>query len=263
MRSPSIAPPILRASLVVVVAVCAFAASTWALLTALADMTDLILGPGRASVDELVIAVSAAGALVLLLWVALGLLASVLAALPGPAGDLGRRARDAIAPEAVRRCAALLLGVAVVSACGPGGAAAAEVGTVRSLAGEVSSPAPAPLWVASETPAAPALDPTPAVAPAPAWTPLPVRDLPPVTLTAPRPEVEPERPVVTVHPGDTLWDLAAAHLSPEATDAEIATAWHRWWEENRDVIGPDPDHILPGQLLTVPATASTVTAGAR
>lgn len=263
MRSTFISASVLRGSLVVSATVCALAASLSALLTTLGDMTDLILGPGRASVDELVIAMSAAAALVLLLWVAMGLLASVLAALPGPIGNLGRRARDAIAPEAVRRCAALLLGVAVVSACGPGGAAAAEVGTVRLLVEEVSSPAPAPLWVQPAA-AAPAPAPAPTPAPAPAWTPVPVRDLPPVTLTAPRPVAEPERPVVTVHRGDTLWDLAAAHLSPEATDGEIAASWHRWWEENRHVIGTDPDHILPGQVLTVPvAVPASVAQGPR
>lgn len=51
----------------------------------------------------------------------------------------------------------------------------------------------------------------------------------------------PAVPVVVVHPGDTLWDLAGQ--SPE---------WHRIYDLNRDVIGPDPDLILPGQALRLP-----------
>ena len=57
----------------------------------------------------------------------------------------------------------------------------------------------------------------------------------------------------TVRRGDTLWDLAAAHLPAEATDAEISASWQQWYLENRAVIGPDPDLILPGQILSVPA----------
>jgi nucleoid-associated protein YgaU len=57
---------------------------------------------------------------------------------------------------------------------------------------------------------------------------------------------------ITVEPGDTLWDLAAAHLDDP----------HRWpelYEENRHRSQPDgrhltdPDLIHPGWQLTVPA----------
>jgi LysM domain len=57
---------------------------------------------------------------------------------------------------------------------------------------------------------------------------------------------------VVVHRGDTLWDLAARHLGPGATDAQVATEWPRWHATNRSTIGPDPDLILPGQRLRVP-----------
>ena len=53
-----------------------------------------------------------------------------------------------------------------------------------------------------------------------------------------RPGPAPSVPVVVVRVGDTLWDLAGE--SP---------AWHRIYELNRDVIGPDPDLIRPGQRL--------------
>ncbi len=58
---------------------------------------------------------------------------------------------------------------------------------------------------------------------------------------------------VLVGPGDTLWGLAARVLGPDATDAEVARAWPLVYERNRELIGPDPGHILPGQLLEIPA----------
>lgn len=76
----------------------------------------------------------------------------------------------------------------------------------------------------------------------------------------PRPHLEaaedpsPEPPgSITVERGDTLWDLAGTHLGDP----------HRWREiyrlpENRAVIGDDPNLILPGQLLKLPAAAADV-----
>ncbi len=58
---------------------------------------------------------------------------------------------------------------------------------------------------------------------------------------------------VVVHRGDTLWSIAAATLHGDATDTEILRAVVRWHETNRDVIGGDPDIILPGQVLRAPA----------
>jgi nucleoid-associated protein YgaU len=49
-----------------------------------------------------------------------------------------------------------------------------------------------------------------------------------------------------------LWDLAAARLGPEAGDAEIDAAWRADYAANRAVVGPDPDLILPGQVLSMP-----------
>ncbi|GMA25171.1 hypothetical protein GCM10025864_29300 [Luteimicrobium album] len=60
---------------------------------------------------------------------------------------------------------------------------------------------------------------------------------------------------VTVHHGDSLWAIAAAHLGPHASDAEIARAWPRWYETNRHVIGADPDLLLPGTVLVAPEPA--------
>lgn len=57
---------------------------------------------------------------------------------------------------------------------------------------------------------------------------------------------------VVVRAGDSLWSIAARHLGADASDAEIAAAWPRWYASNTDVIGADPSLILPGQALRVP-----------
>lgn len=59
---------------------------------------------------------------------------------------------------------------------------------------------------------------------------------------------------VTVQPGDTLWAIAAAHLPPGASGAEIAAAWPAWFDLNQDQIGSDPNLIHPGQQLLMPTS---------
>ena len=61
----------------------------------------------------------------------------------------------------------------------------------------------------------------------------------------------PSRVHVVVRTGDTLWALAAHDLGPRAADRQITDRWHRIYATNRAVIGPDPDLILPGQVLTL------------
>ncbi|MFC8600453.1 LysM peptidoglycan-binding domain-containing protein [Isoptericola sp. NPDC057191] len=53
--------------------------------------------------------------------------------------------------------------------------------------------------------------------------------------------------------GDTLWAIARDRLGGTPSDAETLREVTRWHETNRDVIGPDPDRILPGQILRAPA----------
>ncbi len=64
----------------------------------------------------------------------------------------------------------------------------------------------------------------------------------------------PSRPddTVVVRRGDTLWDIAAAHLPPAASDSRIAAAWPAWYAANRSVIGDDPHLVRPGQRLSPP-----------
>ena len=56
---------------------------------------------------------------------------------------------------------------------------------------------------------------------------------------------------VVVRPGNTLWALAAHDLPAAATDREVASRWHAVYRHNRGVIGPDPDLIRPGQVLSL------------
>ena len=59
----------------------------------------------------------------------------------------------------------------------------------------------------------------------------------------------PRQHSVVVRPGDTLWALAERDVSAPATDRQVTARWHAVYRRNRGVIGPDPDLILPGQVL--------------
>jgi nucleoid-associated protein YgaU len=74
----------------------------------------------------------------------------------------------------------------------------------------------------------------------------------PATPVALMPPASPTDPA-TVRPGDSLWDLAAAQLGPDASPAEVDRQWRRLYDLNRPVVGPDPDLIHPGQQLRLPA----------
>jgi nucleoid-associated protein YgaU len=58
---------------------------------------------------------------------------------------------------------------------------------------------------------------------------------------------------VVVRRGDTLWAIARAHLGSQADVASTTHEVRRWHHANRDVIGPDPDLIHPGQRLDAPS----------
>ena len=57
---------------------------------------------------------------------------------------------------------------------------------------------------------------------------------------------------VRVAPGDSLWSLAARRLGPGASDQEISAYSRRLYARNAARLGPDPDLILPGQVLHLP-----------
>jgi nucleoid-associated protein YgaU len=61
----------------------------------------------------------------------------------------------------------------------------------------------------------------------------------------------PHHDLVVVRRGDTLWKLAERTLPAWATDPEVVARWHDVYRRNRGVIGPDPDLIRPGQVLSL------------
>lgn len=80
-------------------------------------------------------------------------------------------------------------------------------------------------------------------------TTVPVDDRPPSDTR------DPDLPdTVTVHEGDTLWDLTDRLLEADGpSDEVIAATWPDLYAANEGVIGSDPDHIEPGWELDVPA----------
>ncbi|MBO3101355.1 LysM peptidoglycan-binding domain-containing protein [Cellulomonas fengjieae] len=165
----------------------------------------------------------------------------------------GERLVHRYAPHVVRKALALTVGAGIGLGMATGASAApqpappaavtvtaapADLGWVVTDASAVQDP-PAPTAAATAAPTAPDA--------APPGLPL-VADVTRAEHPAPT-----TAGTVLVHPGDTLWAIAARHLPHDATEAQIATAWPRWYEANRDVVGADPDVLHPGQVLTVPA----------
>ena len=201
--------------------------------------------------DEALAALVACAALAGVGWLALSVTLELLALVPGAVGRTARRVADAVTPTLLRRAAGALIGVGLVAGLAPG-ASVARPPTV------VLSPAPLP---------EPGLTPLPEPGWAPprsgpadrghGWVPGPpaVRAQPDVRVLSPAPRQRPRAPEpdeVVVRRGDSLWSVAARHLGPDASEAEIARAWPAWFEANRAVIGDDPDLLLPGQVLRPP-----------
>ena len=215
-----------------------------------------IEGPAPDSpADLLILAILSAGAL-LTAWLGLGFVVAALASLPGALGATFDAVACRLAPAAVRRAVALLLGTALTLAVVPSAALAAgdPVPGARPAA-VLSFTAPDPGFRSTTPePAAAASAASPGIeapaAPAPG-TPAVVSSLGPLGQ-------HPQAGTnvgghVVVRRGDTLWDIAARHLGPGATTAGIAHEWPRWHAANRALIGPDPDRIQPGQRLVPPA----------
>jgi nucleoid-associated protein YgaU len=176
-------------------------------------------------------------------WGALGLALTALSALPGLAGAAASLVLRWIVPASGRRAAALALGIGLATAPALAGCAttAPPPAVVVTAAAETTGQA------AKEVPDWPAVAPADAAsadaAPADAAPALP--DWP-----APAPGDH------VVLRGECLWAIAAADLhtrtGAEPTDAQVAAAVGRWWSANATVIGPDPDLLLPGQVLRPP-----------
>ncbi len=219
----------------------------------------------RASVEDVLLLVVASAATVACGWLALLLLSG--------AADLLRpqSQRHASRSPLVTRVSAVLLAVAL----GQPVAMAATDSLASPPSRSATLPAPMSLPDGSRHDG-------PGTAPDPGWTlPEPGSTLPEPGSTLPEPGWTPQAAsphpsadgslvsrgressgTVVVQRGDTLWDIAARHLGAGASPASIAEHWPRWWAANAEVIGADPDLILPGQVLRPPALpAQAVTAG--
>jgi len=174
-------------------------------------------------------------------------------------------------PSAVPSPTAVPSSTAVPSAtAAPSPSAAPALSAAASPSGD-PSPDPGPSPSAAASPGA-----APTGAPAESsrgtWTPAPpvaptvetsasAQDADPAGLAQDpvRPARGAARDQVVVLRGDSLWTIAAAHLPDGATAADVAAAWPRWYEANRDVVGDDPDVLLPGQILRIPDLPATGT----
>lgn len=236
---------------------------------------------GNPAFDDLLFLVVAVLVWVCFAWLALGGLLTFLSELPGAIGSACGAMAEKVTPAAYRNVAKIALGISV--AAGP------LMGALPANAAPVDNPAQAaaaaqlpsldrPSSTGTIMPAAaqlPSLD-RPAGAPATgpeANLPMPDRPQssnPGSTLPMPdRPSAEQtgnqaqqqaqhraqqqqQQGQHVVKRGDTLWDIAKDRLGPGASAQEITNEWHRWYEANKNVIGEDPDLILPGQVLHAP-----------
>jgi nucleoid-associated protein YgaU len=216
-------------SLVVGVVLAAVPASAAAGLLALAAPALRTAATGRAEVADLLVAgCSSAGALVLG-WLALTVLVAVADELATRRHPRRPVRRSPGVPRLVRRVVALVVGVLLGSAALSAGAA--ERGAAVAVP-EVGWAVSAPLLVAS--------------APSP--------DLGWSSHAAPRAEPA-DRTAgeeIVVLRGDSLWSLASSRCGPDASRADVLAEQHRLYAANTDVIGDDPDLLVPGQVLRLP-----------
>jgi len=231
--------------------------------------TLLALHRGAWGVDVAVeAAVTATGALVAS-WLALSALVTAVCVVVRVAGARwrsGERVVQRWAPAVVRKALVVAVGASVGLGLASGASAAAPEPTpvasssvtVDDLGWVATTPVPEPSPAPAErSTVAPAASEPAHVEPS-SVAPVPTSPVDNVTDAATAPPAGASVPAtdVVVARGDSLWAIAARHLPPGASDAEIAAAWPRWYHANAATIGADPDVIRPGQVLVVPATVS-------
>jgi hypothetical protein len=69
-------------------------------------------------------------------------------------------------------------------------------------------------------------------------------------------QATPKTTTKLVEPGDSLWTIAQARLSPDAAPQQVAEEVGRIYELNRDQIGDDPNLIFPGQQFFLTSAAA-------
>jgi hypothetical protein len=224
------------------------------------------------SFEDLLGAAAVAAGLLIVVWWVLSFAAALAAAMLERAGR--RRAAAAsgrFSPAFMRRLALAILGVQLIGAplaqadsrAVPGGLSHGSVAVAAAWTPVegVPGPVPARQRASEENPhsadrnAGSTAQQLPGHADLqPQWQPPPPAAAPgPVVSAQLRAAREPQAgQELVVRSGDTLWTIAARHLGPEASDVDVALEWPRWFENNRAVIGSNPDALLPGQILKAP-----------
>ena len=249
---------------------------------------EAIQASGPDAPDDLIVVGTAAVGSVLLAWLGLGVMLAALAAAPGALGRMAGKASARVTPAVMRRAAAVLLGTALATtvtslahasapqplpsphtkssqAEGPPVPDPAFRVTTRQLVAAGGAPEPGGSVPPSTTVTAPdpgfgagAPTPTPTspAASRPMNSPPTAPGLGPLGA-APHTPSSTASGTVTVVRGDTLWAIAARHLGPHASPLQVAREWPRWYAVNRTVIGPNPNLIHVGQVLTVPTPGAS------
>jgi nucleoid-associated protein YgaU len=201
-------------------------------------------------------------------WLVLAITATTLEQLPGVLGRMAGALAGRITSSGARALLRSTLGIAAVTPLTIGVAHAAGPDAAYTAIERASSldlsASPGTGYHGVEPPSQVSLDPTvsrQAVRREPARPRIAVPDRP--TIGAPtrytdirrRPDQVVVRPAqVVVQPGDSLWSITTAELGSGATDTAVAARWPDWYAANATVIGPDPDHLQPGQVLRMPST---------
>ncbi len=189
--------------------------------------------------------------LAVIVWWLFSFLAALLSEILRRCGQAAAADHTArLSPAFMRRLAAALLGTQLLVV--PSAHALAPVAAPAASTETTTFSTPMP------DPAAPAPEST---VPTASWA---ERRLPTPQWNAERPAAPMDRlmgqpadaadpgSTVVVGAGDSLWLIAARMAGPGASDAQIAHDWPRWYHANREAIGPDPDLLHIGTVLTRP-----------
>jgi len=195
-----------------------------------------------------------AGALLWLvaLWLTFGMTVTVLALAPGRLGMLASTVARRVTPAVLRRVgiaaagASILASPAAAFADTTGGSPSASSASAPVRVPSAAAPTPVNRQQESLPPLSWPIDPGPTTTPGAA----------PTGAASGQAGTSQQ---VTVHPGDSLWSIAAQRLSPTESDARIQAEWPRWYAANRRLIGADPNLLRPGTKLRVPQPAPSST----
>lgn len=235
----------------------------WALRWVTAGSWDA-LRDGNPGFDVLITFVACVLVWACFAWLVLSLLLITLSAIPGALGSACGAVAARMTPALYHRAARIALGLSV--AAGPVAAGLPASAAPADHSSQVVATQSLPNLERPVTRGGMSIPDLDRPVTGPAWQGIPDLSRPVTGEQLPNPERPDSRDPITragdrgdrqtqeyvVKRGDTLWDIASTHLPDDADATQITQEWHRWYDANRDVIGGDPDLILPGQVFTPP-----------